>query len=203
MKRMVEVHQNFHFLTRFTGIFNGLSGWVSMRIFYKTVTVGRRTCHTGDGSVIRLEQIVTFQITRLGPGNRIRGARFFVQQQAGHISCRLGMDGLQPGLHLVIRQGAAVLAVALLPAAGDCVTHRLAGYILDQQPGREQQREIDDREEHHQKRSGPPGQTPPAPCDRPAPVPEQFSIPGKSKLASSHFHSPSAPTGWRYYRRSS
>ncbi len=199
---MVEVHQNFHFLTRNSGIFNGLTGWVSTRIFYKTVTVGRRTRHTGDGSVIRAGADCHLQITRLGPGNRIRGSKVFVQQQAGYISGRLGMDGLQPGLHLVIRQGASVLAVALLPAAGDCVTHRLAGYILDQQPGREQQREIDDREEHHQKDRGRQGKLHHA-LRPPGSVPEQFFIPGKSKLASSHFHSPSAPTGWRYYRRSS
>ena len=134
---MVEIYQNFHFLARSSGIFSGLIGRVSIRISYKTVTVRRRTHHTGDGSVIRAGADCHLQIARQDLGTGISEIQTFVNHQAGRKSRSLCMNGLKPGLHLVIRVNTSSLAVALFPAAGNCITHRLAGNILDQQPARE------------------------------------------------------------------
>lgn len=60
------------------------------------------------------------------------------------------MDGLKAGLGLVSLVDTISLAVNMLPATRDRVANCLAGYVLDQQPTGEKQREINNGEEQHQ-----------------------------------------------------
>jgi len=64
---------------------------------------------------------------------------------------RLGSHRIRQDRLAGLGQGDAIGGVIL---AGDGVADRLSGNILDQQPGREQQREINDGKQDHQQDRG-------------------------------------------------
>jgi len=90
---MIEIHDDFHFLSRVAGIFGGLSRWVPVRIFYQTVTVFISTHHSCADVVIRAGADRHFQVARQNFRSRISHIKVTVNQQAGGVFQGLGMNG--------------------------------------------------------------------------------------------------------------
>jgi hypothetical protein len=73
-----------------------------------------------------------------------------INHHTGSIHIGYFVDGLDAGLILVSGIEAPGRTVGLVPGTGHSKADCLAGHILGQEPGREQEREINNGEQQHQ-----------------------------------------------------
>ncbi len=90
-------------------------------------------------------------------------------------------------LRVIRRTGIRIGAIDRVILAGDGIAQPLAGDVLDQQPGREQQRKIDNGKEQHQEDGRRQGELDHA-LRAAGPLPKAFSIFCKAKPRSFHIH---------------
>ena len=214
-ERVVKIHHHNHFVTRTAGIFSG-GGRVSNLTF---AILGGAGC-SGEARESRLSGRYPIQELRAAGANRhLQIARFrlggaIVNHQASPIAIGDIVNGGDAGLilhgaflRLALRKinigrlaSACPIPVEVISTisrvvfAGDSVAHGLAGHILDQQPGGEQKREINNGEQQHQKDRHRQRKLDHA-LRTAGPLPKPFSIRGKRTPASFHDHAPNAPTG--------
>jgi hypothetical protein len=132
-------------------------------------------------------------------GLTLIGCRAFQQSrvyhQPGNEIFRLVQNGVQPGLILVcgISFGCRTLVdwvtVSCIVFTGHSITHRLAGHVLDQEPGREQEREVDDAKQKHQEDGKSESELNHALRAAGIP-PEAFPGNREGRVSGSHFHHP-------------
>jgi hypothetical protein len=206
-ERVVEIHHHNHFIARPAGVFRA-----GGRVSYLTVAIlGGRAGYSGEGREVSPSVFIGIaaganrhlQIARLRLGGAI------VNQQANSKAVSDIVNGGDTGLVLhgaflrraghSIGQGRLAWACSMVNTirrviiAGYGVAHGLAGHILDQQPVREQQREIHDCEQQHQQDGQRKCKLDHA-LRTAGPLPEPFSIPGEAKSWRFHIHPPNAPT---------
>jgi hypothetical protein len=106
-----------------------------------------------DGLKIRLAIIIGVATRTDGylqiAGFHLSGCSVIHQKPDDGIVC-LFTNRLQPGRILVCVCHAPGCTIIWVVFTGHGITHRLAGHVLDQEPGREQEREVNDGKQQHQ-----------------------------------------------------